>query len=42
MRAMGCFIWGNMRTTAQEIGPRIVLRNCFKEAGEKSVYMLFW
>ena len=30
----GCelsFIWGKMRTTAQEAAPRIALRDCFKE-----------
>ena len=33
------FIWGEMRTAAQEIAFQIALRNCSKEAGGRSVYM---
>lgn len=34
------FIWDNMRTVAQEIAPKIALRNCPEEAGgERRVYV---
>ena len=37
------FIWGKMRTAAQETAAQIALRNCSKEAGdERSVYLSFW
>ena len=31
------FIWGKMRTIAQEAAFQIALRHCTKEAGEKNV-----
>ena len=37
-----CFIWGKMSAAAQETAPQIVLRNCSKGAGPKSVYIQFW
>ena len=37
VRVASRFIWGKMRTAAQEIA----LRNCFKEGGEKaSIYVI--
>ena len=31
MSVVSCFIWGKMRTIAQEIASQIALRNCSKE-----------
>ena len=36
VRVASRFIWGKMRTAAQEIA----LRNCFKEGGEASIYVI--
>ena len=32
---VGCFIWGKVRTTAQETASRIALRNCSEDVGGK-------
>ena len=32
------FIWGKMRTAAQETAPQIALRDCCKEAVEEGQY----
>ena len=42
LRVVRCFIWGKMRTAAQEIAPQIVLRNCSQEVGEEGQYISFW
>ena len=34
------FIWGKMRTAAQETTPQIALRNCSKEVGGKGQYVI--
>ena len=34
------FIWGKMRTAAQETAPQIALRNGSKWRGEVSIYMI--
>lgn len=34
------FIWGNVRTAAQGTAPQIVLRNCSKEVGKDSIYVM--
>ena len=36
------FIWGKMRTAAQETVPQITLRLCFKEAVGEGQYIRFW
>ena len=36
------FIWGKMKTAAQEIVPQIALRNCSKNAVEESQHIRFW
>ena len=41
----GCtlnFIWGKMRTAAQETAPPIALRDCSREAVGKGQYIRFW
>ena len=36
-----CYIWGNVRTAAQEIAPQIALRNCSREVeGKDSMYVI--
>ena len=42
MRTASCFIWGKMRTIAQETAFRIALRNCCRVVGRRSVNMWFW
>ena len=34
------FIWGKMRTAAQETAPQTAQRDCSKAAGEVSIYMI--
>ena len=42
LRDVCCFIWGKMRTAAQETAPQIVLRSCSQEVGEgRSIYNIF-
>ena len=36
------FIWGKMRTAAQETASQIALRDCSKAAVEESQYTKFW
>ena len=42
IRTAGCFIWGKMRTVAQETAFQIALRNFSKVVGRRSVNMWFW
>ena len=40
--AEGCFIWGKIRTTAQETASQIALRNCSEDvAGKLSMIYYF-
>ena len=36
------FIWGKMRTAAQEAASQTALRDCSKAAAGESQYMRFW
>ena len=36
------FIWGKMRTAAQEAAPLIALRDCSKAAVGEGPYIRFW
>ena len=36
------FIWGKMRTAAQEAATQIALRDCSKAAVGESQYISFW
>ena len=36
------FIWGKMRTAAQEAVPQIALRDCSKEVVGEGQYIGFW
>ena len=42
LRAVSCFIWGNMRTAAREAASQIALRDCSKAAMGEGQYIRFW